>query len=144
MTWRDLDIYLETETLTESCFFTLGSRIASALNPVRMSFRNERIAQTPGLPRGLYWGIHMGNEREGAWKIDVWAVDSNECQQHLKYCNDLAERLTPSSRLEILNIKSQCWKDSDYRRSYTSTDISRAVLDEGVSDIEGFKEYWEH
>lgn len=141
MAWRDLDIYLETESLTELDFFTLGGRITSILNPARMSFRNERIAQTPGLPYGLYWGVYLGNEREGAWKLDIWAVDANECQRLLKYCNDLAERLTPTTRLQILGIKSQCWNDPDYRRSYTSTDIYCAVLDEGITDIKGFREY---
>jgi hypothetical protein len=30
-----------------------------------MSFRNELIAKTKGLPTGLYWGIYFGNERAG-------------------------------------------------------------------------------
>ena len=62
MTWRDLDIYLETENLSEENFFKLGSKIASQFQPVKMSFRNERIAKTPGLPPGLYWGVYLGNE----------------------------------------------------------------------------------
>ncbi len=111
------------------------------LSPVRMSFRNERIAQTPGLPCGLYWGVYLGNEREGAWKIDIWAVGSDECQRILKYCSDLTERLTPMTRLRILSIKSQCWKDPEYRRSYTSADIYSAVLVGDITDLEGFREY---
>src|SRR5215208_97296 len=53
MTWRDLDIYLETNTITKEEFFLLGSKIAVALEPVKMSFRNEKIAKTFGLPKGL-------------------------------------------------------------------------------------------
>ena len=141
MTWRDLDIYLEADGLAESDFFILGNNINTALNPVKMSFRNERNAQTKGLPHGLYWGIYLGNERTGAWKIDIWAVDKEECSRLLDYCKGIERKLTPESRMQILEIKSQCWQDPQYRRAYNSMDIYNAVLDEGVTDIHGFREY---
>jgi hypothetical protein len=141
MTWRDLDIYLETDKINEQNFFKLGGEIASNLNPVKMSFRNETISKTHGLPYGLYWGTYLGNERHGAWKIDLWAVNSIECQKLLKYCLDIKEKLTPDYALHILDIKSKCWQDPEYRRSFTSMDIYKAVLENGVSDIMGFREY---
>src|SRR5437762_2557294 len=58
MTWRDLDINLEADHLSVAEFFDLGGTIASMLGAIRMSFRNERIAQSEGLPRGLYWGVY--------------------------------------------------------------------------------------
>lgn len=141
MTWRDLDIYLESEDLPEEKFFGLGSRIATQFHPVKMSFRNERIAKTPGLPNGLYWGIYLGNERAGAWKIDVWGMDKGECQQRLEYCNDLLKRISDPDRLKILEIKSKCWQDTMYRRSYSSSDIYAAVLDKGVDNFEQFRKW---
>lgn len=141
MTWRDLDIYLETENITETDFFLLGGRIASTFNPVKMSYRNERKAKTPGLPNGLYWGTYLGNERAGDWKIDIWAVDKSECQQLLDHCEAIRKKLTPEASLYILNIKSQCWKDPAYRRSYTSGDIYKAVLEKNITTIEGFKDW---
>src|SRR5688500_8193348 len=72
MTWRDLDIYLEGEELNDLDFFQLGASISMNLKPVKMSFRNELIAKTKGLPNGLYWGVYLGDERSGAWKIDIW------------------------------------------------------------------------
>ncbi len=141
MTWRDLDIYLENEEISEEDFFDLGGKLASALHPVKMSFRNERIAQTDGLPHGLYWGIYLGNEREGAWKIDIWAVDPNQCIEGIEYCNRLAQEITPEARLKILHIKSDCWQDPEYRRAYSSQDIYHAVLKENVDSIESFNEY---
>src|SRR5215467_12903662 len=93
MTWRDLDIYLENENLTEQQFFELGKEIVSLLRPVKMSFRNERIAKTKGLPEGLYWGIYLGDEKKGSWKIDIWGLSSKECEQRLEFCNRIAERI---------------------------------------------------
>src|SRR4051794_17411125 len=74
MTWRDLDVYLEVDNFSETDFFLLGSKICSVFTPIKMSFRNELLAKTKGLPSGLYWGVYLGNERAGAWKIDIWAV----------------------------------------------------------------------
>jgi hypothetical protein len=141
MTWRDLDIYLETQDISEKDFFLLGGQVASLLSPVKMSFRNERIRKTEGLPNGLYWGIYLGNERAGDWKIDLWAVDTPECQRLIKYCSGIKEKLTPATQQVILDIKSQCWQHPEYRRSFSSTDIYTAVLEKGLTDINGFMAY---
>jgi hypothetical protein len=143
MTWRDLDIYLETENISTNNFFELGSRVCELLTPVKMSFRNELLAKTKGLPAGLYWGIYLGNERAGAWKIDIWGVDNAEYLRLNKYCNDIKEALDPTTTSIILAIKSQCWQDPAYRRSYTSADIYNAVMKHSVTDIEGFRNYLE-
>jgi len=104
-----------------------------------MSFRNERIAKTSGLPNGLYWGIYFGNEREGAWKIDIWAMNKDECQQRIAYCHNLLKKISDHDRLKILEIKSKCWKDPLYRRSYSSSDIYSAVLDQGIENFDEFR-----
>jgi len=141
MTWRDLDIYLASEDLTEEKFFELGKKIVSAFHPVKMSFRNERIAKTPGLPAGLYWGVYLGNERAGAWKIDIWAMNGAECMERLIHCDELNARLTEQDRLKILEIKSKCWQDPLYRKSYSSSEIYAAVLDNGVEDFLQFQKW---
>ena len=141
MVWRDLDIYLATENLPIPDFFRLGGLVADLLNSPKMNFRNERVAKTEGLPQGLYWGIYLGNEREGAWKIDIWAVTSEQLFALDEYCKDIEKRLTASSRLKILEIKAQCWKKPGYRRAFTSRDIYDAVLDEGVDNLIAFDAY---
>src|SRR5690349_5135768 len=104
MTWRDLDIYLEVETISESSHFSLGEKITTAFHPVKMSFRNELLGKTKGLPSGLYWGVYLGNERAGAWKIDIWVVNKEECDKLMKYCSDIQNKLTEDTRNNILDI----------------------------------------
>lgn len=141
MVWRDLDITLETTSIGETAFFALGGAIAAALHPVRMSFRNERIARSPGLPHGLYWGIYTGPDRADSWKIDIWAVDPEECRRLLAIQEQqIAARLSAETRSRILQIKAQCWQEPGYHRTFTSMDIYRAVLDEGIADVTGFRE----
>jgi hypothetical protein len=141
MTWRDLDIYLEVDEISITDFFALGTSICNSFAPVKMSFRNELKAKTNGLPKGLYWGIYLGNERPGAWKIDLWAVSAPECLRLLNYCSNIKQKLTAGAVQNILEIKSECWQNLEYRRSYSSSDIYKAVLEKNITNIEGFKEY---
>ena len=139
MAWRDLDIELVAEALTVERFFDLGREIATRLKPARMSFRDERIMETPGLPNGLYWGIYLPEPE--AWKIDLWAVDQAEQDRRSPYAAWVQNALTAESRRTILEIKSAVWNDPGYRRAYSSKDIYDAVLSEGVADLTGFLGY---
>jgi hypothetical protein len=141
MTWRDLDIYVENDELNEPDFFELGKQVNQLLSPVKMSFRNETRAKTAGLPNGLYWGVYLGDERNGAWKIDIWMMNNEECKKNLEYCDNLEERLTFENRETILLIKSACWQNPMYRRSFSSADIYKAVLDHGIKDLFSFQKY---
>lgn len=141
MTWRDLDIYLAQEAMDVGSFFRLGSALAGLLHPVKMSFRNEFLGKSPGLPEGLYWGVYLGNERKGAWKIDIWMVQQEELSRLMHYCEKLKERLTEEYREIILGIKATCWTDPAYRKHYSSTDIYQAVLEENVKSPGEFRQY---
>jgi len=85
MAWRDLDLYLIEDDASAEDFFLLGAEINSLLGPVKMSFRNELIGQAEGLPAGLYWGVYLGDERAGAWKIDIWCVSESEAAARHRY-----------------------------------------------------------
>jgi len=138
MTWRDLDVYLEAPAITVTEFFTLGTRIAELLDPWKMFFTNNRARLDPKYPPGLYWGIRLGDVRKGAWKIDLWAMDSPACRLALEKCDEIAARLTPESRHVILELKSQLWRHPDYRDTITAKTIYDAVLDRGVTNLDGF------
>jgi hypothetical protein len=141
MTWRDLDIYLEVNSLEVTKCFELGKELANLLKPVKMQFRNETGAGTAGLPHGLYWGIYLGDERKGAWKIDLWLVHPPELERLLNYCRQIQSRLDEQSVLAILAIKSECWQDPAYRKAYTSSDIYEAVLERQIRTVTEFRTY---
>jgi hypothetical protein len=138
MAWRDLDIHLVKEGRDVEAFFRLGGRIAALLQPHRMHFRDESLVQTPALPRGLYWGVYLGDERQGAWKIDIWQTDAKAFAPVQRFSEAIASRLDATSRRTIMAIKQACWRHREYRRSFTSADIYSAVLDRGVRDVPGF------
>ena len=138
LTWRDLDIHIVRKSLDLAEFFGLGSRLATLLRPHRMHFRDETIGGTPGLPRGLYWGVYLGDERAGGWKLDIWLSDRNGFEPARRFGEELASRLNEENRRVILAIKAACWSHPEYRRSFSSADIYTAVLDRGVTDVVGF------
>ena len=138
MVWRDLDIHIVQPELDKRKFFELGGKIAALLSPQRMHYRDETTAATQGLPRGLYWGVYLGNEREGAWKIDVWMTGPDGFEAVRNHGERLRERLSDSNRPLILQIKSACWRHPRYRREFASGDIYTAVLEHSVVDIDGF------
>jgi hypothetical protein len=90
------------------------------------------------LPLGLYWGIYLGDERAGAWKIDIWETNGQAFDSVRRFGDELLARLNDNNRAVILAIKAACWQHPQYRRGFTSADIYAAVLDRGVRDIEGF------
>jgi hypothetical protein len=105
-----------------------------------MHYRDESIMATPGLPRGLYWGVYLGDERNGAWKIDIWQTNHRGFDAVREFGEALAARLNDANRAVILEIKAACWRHPEYRRGFTSGDVYAAVLDRGVRDVPGF---WE-
>ena len=138
MTWRDLDIHVVRDPPDVAAFFELGGAIADLLAPHRMHFRDERRIGTVGLPRGLYWGVYLGDERAGAWKIDLWSTGRAGYEDVRLQGERLAARLSEATRRTVLTIKSACWRHPDYRRAFSSADVYSAVLDHGVANVEGF------
>jgi hypothetical protein len=138
MAWRDLDIHIVRADIDVAPFFELGAAIAGLLSPARMHFRNEMVMRTSGLPHGFYWGVYLGDEKRGAWKIDIWIATAAQFAPSFEFQRSIHERLTEERRSAILRIKSAVWNHPEYRRGFSSADIYRAVIDEGVRDVDGF------
>lgn len=135
MCWRDLDLYvLDTASDLRQCF-EVGYELTQRL-PARKSRFTNNIGSEPN---GFYWGIKSGDERQGAWKLDVWFLDQIGYQQHAVYSASMRERLTAEARSIILTIKEAYWRRAEYRDSITSDMIYRAVLDNGIKNISEFE-----
>ncbi len=140
MTWRDLDIYLESEAMDNETFFELGKEISIKLHPSKMSFRNELIGNTPHLPKGLYWGVHT-NFFDQKWKIDIWAINSEEVKQKQSGVEKLKSKIDKYNRQSILELKNQLHSHPLYRKIVFSIDIYDAVLNNKITTLEQFKEW---
>ena len=135
MCWRDLDIYvLDPQHDLKRCF-EVGYELTLRLAAKKSRFTNNLDSE----PSGFYWGIKLGNERQGAWKLDVWFLNTASYEQHASYSSDMRERLSAESRRIILAIKEDYWRRPEYRDTVTSDMIYRAVLDNGVRSTSEFE-----
>jgi hypothetical protein len=138
MAWRDLDIHIVRPTLDVARHFELGARLATLLGAAKMNFRDHRSGADSSVPPGLYWGVYLGDERRGAWKLDVWVVEPRHFEPLRDHASRLLARLSPPAREAILAIKGAVWHHPEYRRSFSSRDVYDAVLEHGVTDLRGF------
>jgi len=135
MCWRDLDIYiLDPRRDLKQCF-EVAYELTQRLSAKKSRFTNN----IGGEPNGLYWGIKLGDERQGAWKLDVWFLDSTSYRQHAQYSASMREKLTAETRSFILAIKEAYWRRREYRDTVTSDMIYRAVLEKGAKDVSNFE-----
>ena len=141
MVWRDLDVAMHAPGVAVADFFDLGKRVTDLLASWKMFFTDNRNRESASDPVGLYWGIRLGDISRGAWKIDLWALESEEFHARLRECDSLNRRLNSENRLTILRLKSQLWRHPQYRSSVTSHDIYDAVLDHEVASLDEFWEY---
>ena len=137
MCWRDLDVYVvDPQHDLQRCFevaFWLTHRLAAK----KSRFTNNIGAE----PNGLYWGVKLGDARQGAWKLDIWFLDQLSYDQHANYSADMRERLTTEHRSAILEIKEGYWRRPEYRGTITGDLIYRAVLDNAVRTIRDFEHF---
>jgi hypothetical protein len=138
MCWRDLDIYVFDPNRDLKCCFEIGYELTRRLGALKARFTNNSGRPLEG-PDGLYWGIKLGDERQGAWKLDLWFLDQAGYEEHRAYSSRLRDLLTPKSRSIILAIKEAYWQRREYRDSITGDMIYRAVLDNGVTTVAGFE-----
>lgn len=136
MTWHDLDIYFNGDFDPEA-FFDLGYQITATFKAYKSFFTDNRGRS----PDGLYWGIRLGDLQAGAWKIDIWHLSEEDYQSQCHYCDMMKNSLTEETRKAIIEIKSYFCMKPGYRDSITSGDIYRAVLEQGIRNLEQFLEY---
>jgi len=137
MCWRDLDVYvLDPQHDLKPCF-DVAYELARLLAAKKCHF-NDNVG---GEPDGLYWGVKLGDERRGAWKLDVWFLGADSYEGHVKYSADMGARLTADAKSAILAIKESYWRRPEYRDAVTSDLIYRAVLDGGVKSVADFESY---
>ncbi len=135
MCWRDLDIYILDHQHDLKHCFEVGYELTLRLSAKKSRFTNN----LNGEPNGLYWGIKLGDERRGAWKLDVWFLDAASYDEHAAYSSDMRGRLSAESRSIILSIKEDYWRRPEYRDTVTSDMIYRAVLERGVKSTSEFE-----
>lgn len=139
MVWRDIDIELVKPINEEEYWETVRFLFHNPEVNHKVSVKDFTGSMNPATPSGLYIEMRI-TYRGNDWKIDLWFFDPRE-EGAQNYNESLKSKLTKKNKPIILEIKSQIYDSPKYRKSIFSVDIYKAVLEEDVKDLEGFKKY---
>jgi hypothetical protein len=141
MVWPDLDIEIHTGVMPE---MTQALRVVSGLmldaGVTKLNISDTRRKIKPEIPRGIYIGpdIRFG---ELKWQVDIWLIDAETVSRRERLSEGFRAKLNDANRCSILQIKQVAAASDRYHRGVSSVDIYHAVLEQGVTDIEGFGRY---
>ena len=139
MVWRDIDIELVKEIDDKDYWKAVDELFYDNSKLKYLTLINFKNSKNPMTPKGFYIGIKCWLENK-EWKIDVWFIPPR-----LKGSENMNEwvknRLTDENKKIILQIRNQIHKSQKYRKEIFSTDVYRAVIENRVNNLEGFKEY---
>lgn len=140
MVRNDVDITVICEALdlaTHEAVVNLAAELSRHPRVRKVQFRNDTgdWNTDSDYPDGFYLGVNCRSPQDEDWNLDIWFVDEPDRQPDLALLEEMSARLTPETRTAILTIK-QAYAD---RPEYSSHDIYRAVLDNGIRTPEEFK-----
>lgn len=143
MVVRDIDVTIVCADLAAAAAAVVDAAAHLSAHPdVReVTFRKEtgRFNLYPDrYPDGLYLRLRYAPPQRPEWTLDIWFVDDPDRQPDLAHVQSMPARLTPEAREAILLIKHTWVSRGDYGTLVTSHDVYTAVLDHGVTDLDGF------
>ncbi|MCG8349038.1 MAG: hypothetical protein MI924_14805 [Chloroflexales bacterium] len=132
----DVEIFCDKPT-TEDGFDVLRT---CALHP---QIRKARFAnELHGPDTGLYWQLRYVHDDGQEWKIDMWSLRHDHPGPYAAaLVEPMKQALTDHARRAILALKEQKLRDPTLQCG--SIHIYRAVLDDGIRDVEQFKAWLE-
>jgi len=140
MTWRDIDLELYTapneEQLWQASQYLFRQRHVKSV----MQADYRKRTDSP-FPKGLYIGAKYKKEDGKQWKIDLWLMSQRDTPDYHAWMLKRLPSLTTEKKLAILTLKNALSDHPLYRKKVFSIDIYKAVIEEGVTDMEGFTEY---
>lgn len=140
MVWPDIDLELVVDRFNDEDYWETV-KFMFYIKEIYHSIyiQDFRKSQNPNTPKGLYIGTKIENEGK-EWKIDLWFI-----LPHIKGLENMNEwikgKLNDENRAIILNIKSELYKNIKYTKDFFSIDIYKAVINNGVQDLDGFRKY---
>ncbi len=139
MTWKDIDIEL-TNGIDEEKYWGIVKKLFHTEGYKRLNVIDFRKSVNPNSPKGLHICIsdYEYNGEKDLWKIDIWFLEPRKEENFHKW---LLENLKEEHRLPILEIKSQITSNPKYKYEIFSVDVYKAVIEDGIKNLEDFKKY---
>lgn len=137
MSWPDIDIVVVTEPDYKQ-YLDLVNYLFEKENVYSLNLQDFRKSIYPDRPKGIYCGISYLVKPKTFWKIDIWFLPDDKT---LNIVNEIKSQLTDTTRIIILKIKNEMREKTKHGKEVSGVDVYKAVLDNGVKDLEGFSQY---
>lgn len=135
MAWNDLDIDVENDRMNSERLYELTGYILDTFHPLWYEAKEEVNDEGKTV---WFHGFHAIMDGE-IWNFDLWFFDRDTIDKAEDYCNGImrmAEQ-NPESRERIMKMKQELLDRDLYSfYQYSSMDVYRAVLEQGISDAE--------
>ena len=149
MTWRDLDFERTEENPDWDRHWEIGTRLAKTRWCVRLQCVN--VYKEAWQDYGLYWGVRSANPARSElappgdpmiWKLDLWTARPQEWTD-VERRERWLSLMTDDARSYVLAIKEAVCPEPEYRKTMLSVHVYEAVLEHGIRDVAGFRQWWE-
>ncbi|MDO8609712.1 MAG: hypothetical protein Q7R95_04135, partial [bacterium] len=138
MVKKDIDIVV-TSGLNYRNFLELVNYLFPKNNVYSLNLQDFSKSIYLNRPYGIYCGITYLIKPDIFWKIDVWFMtkDGNDAKKLVDW---VKSKLTDENKEIILKIKNEML-NTKYGKEISGMDIYKAVLENKVIDLNGFREY---
>ncbi len=141
MVWPDIDLEVVSPGIPDlSLALDIVRRLMLEAGIRKLNIADDRRFPKPEIPKGIYISpdVRHGDLR---WQVDIWIVNSDEARSRRQLTERVNSKLNDENRSTILQIKQVVAASDKYHRGMSSVDIYTAVLDQDVSDMNGFESY---
>lgn len=139
MAWNDLDIDIENEGMSLGKLYQLTTFLLEKFHPVWYEAKQEVNAEGKTV---WFHGFEtmMGGE---LWNFDLWFFDAETIARAEAFCDETAKRISEREgwKEAVVRMKEELIARGLYSfEKYTSMDVYRAVLEQGILTVEDFLE----
>ena len=139
MAWNDLDIDIENEGMSMEKLYRLTAYILEKFHPVWYEAKEEVNAEGKTVWFQGFETLITGE----LWNFDLWFFDKGTITQAEAFCDEIGRCAAEKAGLKekIIGIKEKLIAGGLYSfEQYTSMDVYKAVLEQGIMTVEDFLE----
>ncbi|MEA2056459.1 MAG: hypothetical protein U9O78_01940 [Patescibacteria group bacterium] len=141
MTWEEIDLDLITKkNPDDENYWKIVKHFFSLSSIKLVALADNRQGKEKNRPKSMYIGLRYEDSQNKTWKIDIRILREQNVTSDAvsKLIND---QMTDSHKMYILQIKSQVCHNPSYHKDFSSIDIYKAVIEDGVKTLAQFKNY---
>lgn len=134
MAWNDLDINIENDAMSLDKMYDLSTFLINTFRPV---WYEAKEVNDDG-KKVWFHGFETTVTGE-LWNVDLWFLDKETISNAKKYCDNIANNTNKTQKDIIASIKNELILRGLYSfEQYKSIDVYKAVLEDGVKNVDEF------